>query len=223
MSREEQENERIEMEREKEELKGVRRRIEIEKRKREAKQKDIMEARVKVSYSMPLWLREKINDESLKLGLYQWEYIAKMIEKAENCVDDEQSIQLREENEQLKLENEQLKLENERLKIENEKLKNENRLIEDLKLENRKLRNEKQELIDKYQEMLVELSFWKKVDDNLDFLIQLFRECVDITDGIITRKYLEADWDIDVIKEIRKDLKKAIKLLKERYKNEESY
>jgi hypothetical protein len=87
MSREEQENEKIEMEREEEKLKGVKRRIEIEKKKREAKQRDIMETRVKVSYSMPLWLREKINDESLKLGLYQWEYIAKMIEKAEICPD----------------------------------------------------------------------------------------------------------------------------------------
>jgi hypothetical protein len=208
-------------EKESEELKGSKRRKEVEMKKRA--KGDIWNTRVKVGYSMPLWLKEKINKESLEQGLYQWEYIAKMIEKAENCIDDEQNRQLREENEQLKLENEQLKLENERLKIENEKLKNENKLIEDLKLENRKLRNEKQELIDKYQEMLVELSFWKKVDDNLDFLIQLFRECVDITDGIITRKYLEADWDIDVIKEIRKDLKKAIKLLKERYKNEESY
>jgi hypothetical protein len=223
MSMEEQENERIEMEREEEKLKGVKRRIEIEKRKREAKQKDIMEARVKVSYSMPLWLREKINDESLKLGLYQWEYIAKMIEKAENCVDDEQSIQLREENEQLKLENEQLKLENERLRVENEQLKKENRLIEDLKLENRKLRNEKQELMDKYQETLVELSFWKKIDDNLGFLIQLFEEYYEMVDGIISGEYQEGEWNIDVLKEIRKDLKKAIKLLKERYKNEENY
>ncbi|MFZ8805915.1 MAG: hypothetical protein ACO2PO_23470 [Candidatus Calescibacterium sp.] len=82
MSREEQENEKIEMEREEEKLKGVKRRIEIEKKKREANQRDIMETRVKVSYSMPLWLREKINKESLERGLYQWEYIAQMIEKA---------------------------------------------------------------------------------------------------------------------------------------------
>jgi regulator of replication initiation timing len=214
------EGKREELERmgESEELRGPRRRVEVEKRK-----KDIGEYRVKVSYSMPLWLREKINKESLEQGLYQWEYIAKMIKRAENCPEDSNYEQLREENERLKKENEQLKLENERLRIENEQLKNENRLIEDLKLENRKLRNEKQELIDKYQEKLVELSFWKRVDDNLDFLIQLFEECVDITDLIITRKYLEGDWDIDVIKEVRKDLKKAIKLLKERYKNEENY
>jgi DUF971 family protein len=214
------EGKREELERmgESEELRGPRRRVEVEKRK-----KDIGEYRVKVSYSMPLWLREKINKESLEQGLYQWEYIAKMIKRAENCLEDSNYEQLREENERLKKENEQLKLENERLRIENEQLKNENRLIEDLKLENRKLRNEKQELIDKYQEKLVELSFWKRVDDNLDFLIQLFEECVDITDLIITRKYLEGDWDIDVIKEVRKDLKKAIKLLKERYKNEENY
>ena len=125
MSMEEQENEKIEMEREKEKLRGVKRRIEIEKRKREAKQKDIMEARVKVSYSMPLWLREKINDESLKLGLYQWEYIAKMIEKAEKCSEggDEQ---LRMENEKIKTENERLKVENESLRAENKRLKEEN-------------------------------------------------------------------------------------------------
>ena len=87
MSREEQENERIEIGREEEKLKGVKRRIEIEKKKREAKQRDIMETRVKVSYSMPLWLREKINKESLEQGLYQWEYIAKMIKRGEVCPD----------------------------------------------------------------------------------------------------------------------------------------
>ncbi len=194
-----------------EELKGARRRVEVEKRKR-----DIMEARVKVSYSMPLWLREKINKESLEQGLYQWEYIAKMIKRAENCPEDSNYEQLREENEQLKLENE-------RLRIENEQLKKENRLIEDLKLENRKLRNENQELIDKYQEQLVELSFWKKLDDNLDFVIGLLKDCVKIMDIIISGEYQEAEWNVDVIKEVKKDLKKAIKLLKERYKNEENY
>jgi len=190
MSREEQENEKIEMEREEEKLKGVKRRIEIEKRKREAKQKDIMEARVKVSYSMPLWLREKINDESLKLGLYQWEYIAKMIEKAENCPENsnyeqlkeenermkKEDAQLREENEQLKRENEQLKVRNERLEMENENLRVE---LKEMKKRNEELEYEKKVLLgdcDKLKEILNDMiDFLEGYDKALEVLIRIHR------------------------------------------------
>jgi hypothetical protein len=105
-------------EKESEELKGSKRRKEVEMRKRA--KGDIWDTRVKVGYSMPLWLKEKINKESLEQGLYQWEYIAKMIKRAENCPEDSNYEQLREENEQLKVENESLKAENKRLKEENE-------------------------------------------------------------------------------------------------------
>jgi len=196
MSREEQENEKIEMEREEEKLKGVKRRIEIEKRKREAKQKDIMEARVKVSYSMPLWLREKINDESLKLGLYQWEYIAKMIEKAENCPENSNYEQLKEENERLKKENEQLRMRNEQLERENENLKAELEDWNELKMKIGYINNTLQRY-DRILEKLIKLKQEENVE--FDFLSGMFIEGLwDVEDERrLIRKYIEFFKDLE--------------------------
>ncbi len=201
MSREEQENERIEMEREEEKLKGVKRRIEIEKKKREAKQKDIMEARVKVSYSMPLWLREKINDESLKLGLYQWEYIAKMIERAENCPEDSNYEQLREENKRMKIENEQLREENERWKVENEHLKSENKM---LKEENEALRR-------KAERCSVFI-------DKLGLIIDALEKSGAVVYGVIEKskgKYKGYEWKIELLEEIKEKVEMALIFLED--------
>jgi FtsZ-binding cell division protein ZapB len=191
MSMEEQENERIEMEREEEKLKGVKRRIEIEKRKREAKQKDIMEARVKVSYSMPLWLREKINDESLKLGLYQWEYIAKMIEKAEKCSEGG--------DEQLRMENEEIKAENERLKVENEGLKAENKR---LKEENETLRRK--------------AGRWRVFIDKVGLIIDALEKSGAVVFGEIEKskgKYKEYEWDIEFLEGLKEKVESALAFL----------
>jgi FtsZ-binding cell division protein ZapB len=191
MNMEEQENERIEMEREEEKLKGVKRRIEIEKKKREAKKRDIMEARVKVSYSMPLWLREKINDESLKLGLYQWEYIAKMIEKAEKCSEggDEQ---LRMENEEIKAENERLKVENKNLEAENKRLKEENEALR------RKARR------------------WSVFIDNVGLIIDTLEKSGAVVFGEIEKskgKYKGYEWDIEFLEGLKEKVEMALAIL----------
>jgi FtsZ-binding cell division protein ZapB len=188
---EEQENERIEMEREEEKLKGVKRRIEIEKRKREAKQKDIMEARVKVGYSMPLWLKEKINKESLEQGLYQWEYIAKMIEKAEKCSEGG--------DEQLRMENEEIKAENERLKVENEGLKAENKR---LKEENETLRRK--------------AGRWRVFIDKVGLIIDALEKSGAVVFGEIEKskgKYKEYEWDIEFLEGLKEKVESALAFL----------
>jgi len=227
------EEKREELERmgESEELKGPRRRVEVEKRK-----KDIGEYRVKVSYSMPLWLREKINKESLEQGLYQWEYIAKMIKRAENCPENSNYEQLREENEQLKKEdaqlrgeNEQLKGENERLKVENEQLKKEN---EQLKVRNSQLEIENEDLkveLEKMRKSIEVLEFEKEVIlDSWDELAEKLDDIIDFLDKydtvLETRIRQEKGENIEFylglgkIKDFedeRKDVKKLIKFLKD--------
>jgi hypothetical protein len=41
--------------------------------------------RVKVGYSMPLWLKQKIDKESSERKIFRWKYIASMIRRAESC------------------------------------------------------------------------------------------------------------------------------------------
>jgi ribosomal protein L9 len=170
---------------ESEELKGARRRVEVEKRK-----KDIGEYRVKVSYSMPLWLREKINKESLEQGLYQWEYIAKMIKRAENCPEDSNYEQLREENERLKKENEQLRMRNEQLERENKNLKAELEDWNELKMKIGYIDNTLKRY-DRILEKLIKLE--QEEDVEFDFLSGMFIEGLwDVEDERrIIRKYIE--------------------------------
>jgi ribosomal protein L9 len=170
---------------ESEELKGARRRVEVEKRK-----KDIGEYRVKVSYSMPLWLREKINKESLEQGLYQWEYIAKMIKRAENCPEDSNYEQLREENERLKKENEQLRMRNEQLERENKNLKAELEDWNELKMKIGYINN----TLKRYDGILEKLIKLEQEEDvEFDFLSGMFIEGLwDVEDERrIIRKYIE--------------------------------
>jgi predicted RNase H-like nuclease (RuvC/YqgF family) len=181
-------------EKESEELKGSKRRKEVEMRKRA--KGDIWNTRVKVGYSMPLWLKEKINKESLEQGLYQWEYIAKMIERAENCPEDSNYEQLREENERLKKENEQLRMRNEQLERENENLKAELEDWNELKMKIGYINNTLQRY-DRILEKLIKLE--QEEDVEFDFLSGMFIEGLwDVEDERrLIRKYIEFFKDLE--------------------------
>jgi predicted RNase H-like nuclease (RuvC/YqgF family) len=179
-------------EKESEELKGSKRRKEVEMRKRA--KGDIWNTRVKVGYSMPLWLKEKINKESLEQGLYQWEYIAKMIKRAENCPEDSNYEQLREENEQLKRENEQLKMKNEQLERENENLKAELEDWNELKMKIGYINN-----------------FLKRYDRILEKLIKLEQE-EDVEFDFLSGMFIEGLWSVE---DERKNIRKYIKFFED--------
>ncbi|MFZ8805776.1 MAG: hypothetical protein ACO2PO_22730 [Candidatus Calescibacterium sp.] len=68
------------------------------------------EERLKVTISMPLWMKVFIWKESKEKGIPVWEYLAKVLQESQ-------------ENERLKQENELLRRENEELKNENEVLR----------------------------------------------------------------------------------------------------
>jgi FtsZ-binding cell division protein ZapB len=200
-------------EKESEELKGSKRRKEVEMRKRA--KGDIWDTRVKVGYSMPLWLKEKINKESLEQGLYQWEYIAKMIKRAENCPEDSNYEQLREENERLKIENEQLKMRNEQLERENERLKAENMQL--------RVKAERSRLLDGKMKML--MSYW------LDEIIDLLRNYDKVLEVRMRREkgekieFYVGSGRIEDIENERGIVERAINFLKEfkaSYRHEEN-
>jgi FtsZ-binding cell division protein ZapB len=181
-------------EKESEELKGSKRRKEVEMRKRA--KGDIWNTRVKVGYSMPLWLKEKINKESLEQGLYQWEYIAKMIEKAENCIDDEQNRQLREENEQLRLENERLRAEN-----------------EDWKKKYEQLYESYRRTGEGYLRADVKLMLWNFFAEKLNEIITVLQKC----GGIIKYGIKEGRQEMlraEVLEKVEEEIKEAIDYLK---------
>jgi FtsZ-binding cell division protein ZapB len=176
-------------EKESEELKGSKRRKEVEMRKRA--KGDIWNTRVKVGYSMPLWLKEKINKESLEQGLYQWEYIAKMIEKAEKCSEGG--------DEQLRMENEEIKAENERLKVENEGLKAENKR---LKEENETLRRK--------------AGRWRVFIDKVGLIIDALEKSGAVVFGEIEKskgKYKEYEWDIEFLEGLKEKVESALAFL----------
>jgi DUF971 family protein len=173
-------------EKESEELKGSKRRKEVEMRKRA--KGDIWDIRVKVGYSMPLWLKEKINKESLEQGLYQWEYIAKMIEKAEKCSEGG--------DEQLRMENEKIKAENERLKVENESLKAENKR---LKEENEAFRRKGGHL--------------RVFIDKLGLIIDALEKSGAVVFGVIEKSkgnYEGYEWNIELLEEVKEKVENAL-------------
>jgi uncharacterized protein YllA (UPF0747 family) len=184
-------------EKESEELKGSERRKEVEMRKRA--KGGIWDTRVKVGYSMPLWLKEKINKESLEQGLYQWEYIAKMIKRAENCPEDSNYEQLREENERLKKENEQLRMSNERLERENRNLEEENKYLR-VRFEDMRLRFEK----------------WIALQERLDDIIALLERCDKALEAKIREETegIRAPWRVDKIEKNREIIRETIEFLR---------
>ena len=85
----------------------------IERLRPEDRERLTGEERLKVTVSMPLWLKIYIWKESLGKGIPVWQYLARIIQ----------------ENEVLRKENEVLRKESEVLRRENEELKNENEVL----------------------------------------------------------------------------------------------